>query len=278
MNDKECCVVSHENPLDQNYWDAHYKTKTTGWDLGQISPPIKLFIDSLEDKSCAILIPGCGNSYEAEYLIEQGFTNVTVIDIAPTLVENLKTKFADNPNIKVILGDFFEHKGNYDLIIEQTFFCALPPTMRQKYVWKMHQLLSDSGKIVGLLFNKIFESGPPFGGCKAEYVSLFKDAFYLTSMEICTNSIAPRANAELFIELTKKPKSIVNLYELEGITCSGCVDSITKLISDLSGVRNVSMDTSFSELLIVSKKEIDLSQLQQVISYDQKYKINKINA
>ena len=78
----------------------------------------------------------------------------------------------------MILGAFFEHKGNYDLIIEQTFFCALPPTMRQKYVWKMHQLLRDSGKIVGLLFNKIFESGPPFGGSKAEYVSLFKDAFY----------------------------------------------------------------------------------------------------
>lgn len=277
MNDKECCVASNENPLDQNYWDAQYKTKTTGWDLGQISPPIKLFIDSLENKSCAILIPGCGNSYEAEYLVNQGFTNVTVIDIAPTLVDNLKTKFAGNLNIKVILGDFFEHKGNYDLIIEQTFFCALPPTMRQKYVWKMHKLLRDSGKIVGLLFNKIFEISPPFGGSKEEYISLFKDAFYVTSMEICKNSIAPRANAELFIELTKKPKSAVTLYEFEGITCSGCLDSITKLISDLNGVFNVSMNTSFSELLIVSEKEIDLIDLQQVISYDQKYKINKIN-
>lgn len=278
MNDKECCVASNENPLDQNYWDTQYKTKTTGWDLGQISPPIKLFIDSLENKSCAILIPGCGNTYEAEYLVKQGFTNVTVIDIAPTLVENLKVKFAGNLNIKVILGDFFEHKGNYDLIIEQTFFCALPPTMRQKYVWKMHQLLRDSGKIVGLLFNKVFEISPPFGGSKKEYISLFKDAFYFTSMEICKNSIAPRANAELFIELTKNPKSVVTLYEFYGITCSGCLDSLTKLISDLSGVFNVSMNTSFSELLIVSEKETDLIDLQQVISYDKKYKINKINA
>jgi hypothetical protein len=30
----------------------------------------------------------------------------------------------------VLLGDF-NHKGEYDLIIEQTFFCALPPVMRQ---------------------------------------------------------------------------------------------------------------------------------------------------
>lgn len=99
-----------------------------------MSPPIKNYIDTIENKEAKILIPGCGNTYEAEYLLQQGFTNITVIDIAPTLVENLKEKFAGNKNIKVILGDFFEHKGNYDYIIEQTFFCALPPTMRQKYV------------------------------------------------------------------------------------------------------------------------------------------------
>lgn len=277
MKDKECCVVSNENPLNQNYWDVQYKNKTTGWDLGEISPPIKKYIDTIAHKSCAILIPGCGNSYEAKYLVEQGFTNITVIDIAPTLVENLKTKFTENPNIKIVLGDFFEHKGKYDLIIEQTFFCALTPTMRQKYVWKMHQLLRDSGKIVGLLFNKVFEISPPFGGSKEEYISLFKDAFYFTTMEICKNSIAPRVNSELFIELTKNSKVTVALYEFEGITCSGCVDSITKLISDISDLLNVSMNTSFSELLIVSEKEIDLSHLQQVISYDKKYKINKIN-
>jgi hypothetical protein len=41
------------------------------------------------NKDIAILIPGCGNTYEAAYLLEQGFTNVTVIDIAPTLVKIL---------------------------------------------------------------------------------------------------------------------------------------------------------------------------------------------
>jgi hypothetical protein len=44
--------------------------------------PIKNYIDTLKDKDIAILIPGCGNTYEAAYLLEQGFTNVTVIDIA----------------------------------------------------------------------------------------------------------------------------------------------------------------------------------------------------
>ena len=125
MKEVQCCVVSCEKPLDATYWEAQYKAKLTGWDLGLISPPIKTYIDELENKNSSILIPGCGNSYEAEYLLQEGFTNITVIDIAPTLVTVLKEKFKNNPNIQIILGDFFEQKGKYDLIIEQTFFCAL---------------------------------------------------------------------------------------------------------------------------------------------------------
>jgi hypothetical protein len=37
MNDESCCVVSCDKPLDQD-WDAQYKAKTTGWDLGLVSP------------------------------------------------------------------------------------------------------------------------------------------------------------------------------------------------------------------------------------------------
>ena len=189
---------------NQTFWDNQYQNNTIGWDLGTISPPIKSYIDTLKNKNIRILIPGCGNSYEAAYLLEQGFTNITVIDIAPTLVENLKTKFKNNSNINIILGDFFEHQGEYDLIIEQTFFCALPPEMREKYVSKMHQLLAKEAKIAGLLFNRTFENGPPFGGSQEEYEILFKNAFNFLKMEVCQNSVAPRAGSELWIEFQKK--------------------------------------------------------------------------
>jgi hypothetical protein len=196
--------MNNKKLLDQDYWDKQYTSKATGWDLGKVSPPIKEYIDTLKDKNISILIPGCGNSHEADYLLRRGFTNITVIDIAPSLVINLRKKFENNPDIKIVLGDFFNHQGNYDLIIEQTFFCALSPTMRQNYVSKMHQLLSDNGKLAGLLFNKTFESGPPFGGSKKEYEQLFKDYFDFKIMETCHNSIAPRSNNELFIEFKKK--------------------------------------------------------------------------
>jgi SAM-dependent methyltransferase len=277
MKKIQCCVVSCEKPLDEDYWDSQYRANTTAWDLGCVSPAIKRFIDTLKDKNSAILIPGCGNSYEAEYLIKQGFTNITIIDIAPSLVENLHHKFVGNSNVKIILGDFFEHQGNYDLIIEQTFFCALPPTMRQKYVYKMHQLLTNSGKIIGLLFNRNFEKNPPFGGSKEAYISLFKDAFDILKMETCMDSIAPRAHSELFIDLQKNPKLVVNLYEFEGITCTNCMTTVLGKILVMNGVQNGSMNATFSELLLVSIQEIAIAELQNALSYDEKYKIKKVS-
>jgi methyl halide transferase len=277
MEDLNCCLTSCERPLDQTYWDDQYKAKATGWDLGLVSPPIQKLIDTIEDKNSAILIPGGGNSYEAEYLLQQGFTNITVIDIAPTLIEVLQKKFINQPHIKIILGDFFEHQGQYDWIIEQTFFCALPPTMRPKYVWKMHQLLAPKGKIAGLLFNREFEEGPPFGGNKLEYINLFSGAFSILKMDVCTNSVTPRTNTELWIELEKNFETKVHLYEFEGITCSGCKATVSEKLASLDTVLNVNMNSNFSEVVITSTEEVALKKLQDTVSYDKKYKIIKSN-
>jgi methyl halide transferase len=275
MSEEKCCVVTCDLPLDQTYWDNQYQANATGWDLGQVSPPIKTYINTIENKEAKILIPGCGNTYEAEYLLQQGFTNITVIDIAPTLVENLKQKFANNNSITIVLGDFFDHQGNYDFIIEQTFFCALPPPMRQKYVWKMHQLLTNYGKLIGLLFNREFEVSPPFGGSLNEYEQLFTKAFTFNSISMAGNSIPSRANTELFIEFQKNELNQVNLYHFEGITCSGCMNTVSSKFLEINGVLNVSMNSNFSEIIIVSKTEIDIITLQEIVSYDEKYKINK---
>lgn len=276
MKNESCCTVVCDSPLDQDYWDAQYKSKTTGWDLGQIAPPIRSFIDSLQNKNYRILIPGCGNTYEAAYLLEKGFTNITVIDIAPTLVSLLQLKYSNNPNISIILGDFFEHHGEYDIIIEQTFFCALPPFLRQKYVWKMHQLLAHNGKLAGLLFNRDFEVSPPFGGNKEEYLQLFKEAFYLDKLEIAQESVEPRKNSELFFEYRKNKDVTVKLYRFTGITCSGCMETVTTKFTALEGVLNASMNSNFSEILLVSKTVIPLETLQKIVSYDENYKITSI--
>jgi hypothetical protein len=192
-----------EEKLDANFWNERYLKAETGWDLNQVSPPIKSYIDQLSDKSVRILIAGCGNAYEAEYLLQQGFTNITLVDLAPALVERLKVKFKDT-DIKIIQADIFQHEGEYDLIFEQTLFCALNPELREKYARKMESLLAQKGKLVGLLFNCNFEKmGPPFGGDKADYKKLFSEYFHLKTIDDCYNSTTPRAGNELFVIFEK---------------------------------------------------------------------------
>lgn len=191
------------NPfLSQEYWNNRYLQHQTGWDIGTVSTPLKEYIDQLSDQQISILIPGGGNSYEALYLLEQGFRDVTVIDLAPAVTEKLKFQTASyQPHIKILTGDFFELTGQYDLILEQTFFCAIDPALREQYVIKMGELLKPSGKLVGVLFNRDFEGGPPFGGAEKEYKALFASTFHQIRMEPCYNSIPPRAGSELFVVL-----------------------------------------------------------------------------
>jgi cyclopropane fatty-acyl-phospholipid synthase-like methyltransferase len=190
----------------QEYWDNRYLQGDTGWDLGAVSPPLKAYMDQLRNPAMSILIPGCGNAWEAEYLLQKGFMNITVVDISPTLIAGLEEKFSGQSGkwLHLICGDFFALEGEYDLILEQTFFCALEPACRQAYAEKMHSLLKSGGKLAGLLFNKTFEQSPPYGGSMEEYKSLFFGHFHLRKMELCGNSVTPRANSELFF-IAEKP-------------------------------------------------------------------------
>lgn len=191
--------------MDKSYWNGRYENNDTGWDIGFISPPLKEYINQLPNKQITILIPGCGNAYEAEYLLQQGFTNITVIDIAPVAIEALRLKLNafEGNQLRIIEGDFFNLDESFDLIIEQTFFCALQPALRNIYADKMYSLLNKGGKLAGLLFNRPFDAGPPFGGNKEEYLLLFGSKFITQLMEACYNSIAPRAGSELFFILKK---------------------------------------------------------------------------
>lgn len=190
--------------LNKEYWENRYESNEIGWDVGNITTPIKEYIDQIKDKSIKILIPGAGNGYEFDYLIEKGFTNVFVIDIAENPIQNLKSKHPKFTN-HIIKGDFFEFDGNFDLIIEQTFFCALQPPLRNRYADKIKDLLNAKGKIAGLLFDfPLTNEGPPFGGSLKEYQQLFNSHFTIKKLERAYNSIKPRANKELFFIFEKK--------------------------------------------------------------------------
>lgn len=194
-----------EQALSEHFWNTKYEKCETGWDIGHISTPLKAYFDQLTDKEMKILIPGCGNAYEAEYLNQLGFKNVVVLDFSKHALQQFKQRVPTFPEHHLICEDFFKHKDAYDLMVEQTFFCALHPSLRAKYAQHTAEILKPKGKLVGLLFDDVLNTDhPPFGGNKAEYLTYFTPLFDVAIMETATNSILPRAGRELFIKMIKK--------------------------------------------------------------------------
>lgn len=186
------------------YWNNHYLNDQTGWDIGHIAPPLKEYFDQLTDKNIKILIPGAGNAYEVEYLHLQGFSKVYLLDFSEKSIQNFLSRCPDFPESRTICEDFFHHEGQYDLVIEQTFLSALPPSRRHEYASQMAKLIKPGGKLTGLLWNHEFPfEGPPFGGNKEEYISLFQKVFKIGKIENAHNSIKPRLGREFFFTLTK---------------------------------------------------------------------------
>lgn len=192
--------------INKTFWEQRYREGQTGWDIGYPSPGIAAYIDQLSRKDLRILLPGAGMGYEAEYLWQCGYQNLTVIDIAGHPLRALRDRIPEFPEEQIIEKDFFTFESApFDLILEHTFFCALPPQRRPEYVLKMHGLLVPSGKLSGLFFDfPLTEIGPPFGGSEAEYRELFAPYFHLHRLERATNSIPPRAGKELFFIFEKK--------------------------------------------------------------------------
>lgn len=186
--------------LNADYWNNRYVENTHHWDIGYPAPAITNYFDGVVDKDVRILIPGCGSAYEGEYLVNKGFKNVTLLDVAEEAKKSFLNRVPHFENFH--LGEFFDYEGEYDYVVEQTFFCALNPKLRKQYVSKMKSLLHSSGKLVGLMFHdSLYSEHPPFGGFKEDYIELFSPYFSSIKMELTQDSIKERLGRELFIEI-----------------------------------------------------------------------------
>ena len=189
----------------KEYWDSLYEHGRMGWDIGYVSSPIKEYFDQLSDKTIKILVPGAGKAWEVEYLHKAGFANVFLLDFSEEGISKFKRRCPTFPNSHILNEDFFLHKGEYNLIVEQTFFSSFHPKHRPKIVDKISELLLNKGKYMGVIFNHEFDiEGPPFGGSPSDYSQLFADKFDFLHFETAYNSIKQRKGRELFLLFRKK--------------------------------------------------------------------------
>ncbi len=197
--------MEEELSLDQTWWHTRYLLGDTPWDIGYPSPAIINFCEKLPQKALRILIPGAGYAHEAAWLWNNGFRNVYVCDWVARAFDPLRRCVPDFPEAQMLVADFFALDHTFDLILEQTFFCALPPERREDYVRQCARLLPKGGQLAGLLFASPFPfEGPPFGGTEAEYRQLLEPHFFIEQMALTPLSIEPRRGNELFFVAIRK--------------------------------------------------------------------------
>lgn len=149
-----------------------------------------------------MLVPGGGRGHDAILLAERGY-EVDLVDFAPLALEAALIEAAKRKaTVFAYRQDFFElpalpyHAASYDIFLEYTFFCAIDPSQRERYVKAAATLLKPGGWLVGLFFPlNIDKPGPPFVVSEDEVRRLFAPFFEVT-IEKPQESVKPRAGRE----------------------------------------------------------------------------------
>ncbi len=145
-------------------WENRYLDGRTGFDRGEASPALSLWIENRTLKPCRLLVPGCGRGHEVVAFVKAGF-EVTAIDIAPSAIAALREKLeAADLSASLVLGDFFDWQPDqpFDAIYEQTSLCAIPPEMRSDYEEQLGRWLKSGGILAALFMQTHRDGGPPF--------------------------------------------------------------------------------------------------------------------
>jgi trans-aconitate methyltransferase len=125
----------------QNHWDTVYKTKSpdqVSWT--QDIPLTSLdFIHSFNlPKTAKIVDIGGGDSKLVDYLIAEGFTDITVLDISTEALEKVKKRLGKNATkVKWIVSDVneFHPETSFDIWHDRaTFHFLTTPKQIKKYI------------------------------------------------------------------------------------------------------------------------------------------------
>lgn len=184
------------------FWNERYATKNTGWELEKPTPVLTDMLPRLKLSKSKILVLGCGSGNDAAYFAEQGHI-VTAVDFSREAIETAKKKYGHIPHLHFVELDIFKipHAWNqtFDLIFEQTCYCAIKPSQRNDLVGLWKRMLHSQGFIMGVFFVNEHQAGPPFGGSEWEIRERLKMYFQMLFWGRWRNSVAARRGKELFI-------------------------------------------------------------------------------
>ncbi|KAF9674334.1 hypothetical protein SADUNF_Sadunf10G0116500 [Salix dunnii] len=107
------------------YWDNRYSSESGPFDWYQkypsLAPLINLYIP--RHVHPRILVVGCGNSAFSEGMVSDGYEDVVNIDISSVVIEAMKKKHSNHPQLKYIEMDVRDmsefQSGSFDAVIDK---------------------------------------------------------------------------------------------------------------------------------------------------------------
>lgn len=113
---------------NKEHWEVIYTTKNpqeVSWTQDEPKTSLDLIAKFQLPKSAKIIDIGGGDSLLADFLLDLGYTNITVLDISTAAVEKARTRLGDRADkVKWIVSDIrdFKPKESYDLWHDRAAF------------------------------------------------------------------------------------------------------------------------------------------------------------
>lgn len=192
------------------YWiDVYTKESNPGWNLNEPAEGFKDMLPRLKLPKSRILVLGCGEGHDAALFAQAGHV-VTAVDFSKEGIERGKQKYAHLSNLTFVESNIFDIPQDwnftYDLVVEHTCYCSLPPDQRNELVRLYRRMLHDEGQLLGIFFAMEKRSGPPYGGTEWELRKRTESGFHYLFWGRLRNSLPRRQGRELFV-LAKKRKA-----------------------------------------------------------------------
>lgn len=166
--------------MDESFWRKRWESGRTRWDRGVHSAALERWFADAAALPATLLVPGCGNGHEVEWLARRGVA-VTAVDLIATPLDNLRARLAAHGlDAELIQADLFawEPAAPFDAIYEQTCLCAISPEQRPDYAARLHRWLKPGGILYALFAQIDATDGPPWHCDLAAMRTLFPDTLW----------------------------------------------------------------------------------------------------
>ncbi len=205
-------------PLPQDHWELIYSNNShTDLSWYQSVPKISLELTNqyASSKENKIIDIGCGESFLVDSLIDQGYKNLTLLDLSSKALQNVQERLKDAIPVPLnMIGDLLSvelESNKYDIWHDRAcFHFLIKEEDIQKYLEKALHALSDKGKVI---LSTFAIDGPercsnlPVHRHDQESIKKIFGKHFLIDLSLLENHLTPRGKLQSFNFFVLKKKN-----------------------------------------------------------------------